>query len=410
MLDEAAAHIVGGGIGGTVGAICTCPLELVKTRFQSSQGGTLSASPNSCVVPSFSSTMKFSSAAPQSQANSLSSPSSVLVRSAQTAGVAIAARPTAKYEVVHIPQKPGIGVKSISFALHKDFLLRSKIIHCMLEVGQTEGCRALFKGLLPTLIGVLPSRCIYFCAYHEGQKFFQQFFPEGHSAVFMLAAGCGSITASTATNPIWYVKTRLQLDSRPHSSPVTVLSVIRSTWQEYGFRGFYRGISASYVGSVETAINFMVYENLKGGLLSWGQRRSRQAESASGDDNESWDECAGEEGESSWQQNRGTQGGSKLNANSDMLLCMCASAFSKFVAISLAYPHEVARTRMRERGNRYQTFVGTLLTVFREEGWRGLYRGLGTHYIRQVPNSCIMIGTYEWVVYLLHSWNLVRTD
>lgn len=126
---------------------------------------------------------------------------------------------------------------------------------------------------------------------------------------------------------------------RPHSSSVTILGVIRSTWQEYGIRGFYRGISASYVGSVETAINFMVYENVKGALLSWGQRRSRLAESAADGDSESWDEYASGEGENSGRQYRGTQGGSKLNANRDMLLCMCASAFSKFFAISVAYPH-----------------------------------------------------------------------
>ena len=77
--------------------------------------------------------------------------------------------------------------------------------------------------------------------------------------------------------------------------------------------------------------------------------------------------------------------------------------------VVVAVVAEVARTRMRESGNKYRTFVGTLRTVVREEGWRGLYRGLGTHYIRQVPNSCIMIGTYEWVVYLLHSWNLVSS-
>ncbi len=64
---------------------------------------------------------------------------------------------------------------------------------------------------------------------------------------------------------------------------------------------------------------------------------------------------------------------------------------------------------MRERGNKYQGFVNTLRTVAMEDGWRGLYRGLGTHYIRQVPNSCIMLGTYEGVVYLLQSWNTNNT-
>lgn len=143
-------------IGGTVGAICTCPLELVKTRFQSSQGGALSASPTSRVVPSISSAVTVASTPPQFQTNSLST----APPSAQTAGVAIATGPTAKCEVTNISQMPGIQSKRIYFTRYKDFILRSKIIRCMLEVGQTEGYRALFKGLLPTLLGVLPSRSV----------------------------------------------------------------------------------------------------------------------------------------------------------------------------------------------------------------------------------------------------------
>ena len=36
-----------------------------------------------------------------------------------------------------------------------------------------------------------------------------------------------------------------------------------------------------------------------------------------------------------------------------------------------------------------------------EEGYRGMYRGLVTQLIRQIPNTAIMMSTYEAVVYLL---------
>lgn len=32
-------HLIAGGVGGTTGAIVTCPLEVVKTRLQSSNSG-----------------------------------------------------------------------------------------------------------------------------------------------------------------------------------------------------------------------------------------------------------------------------------------------------------------------------------------------------------------------------------
>ncbi len=39
---------------------------------------------------------------------------------------------------------------------------------------------------------------------------------------------------------------------------------------------------------------------------------------------------------------------------------------------------EVARTRLREEGSKYRKFWQTLSLVAQEEGYRGLYRGLGT--------------------------------
>lgn len=62
---------------------------------------------------------------------------------------------------------------------------------------------------------------------------------------------------------------------------------------------------------------------------------------------------------------------------------------------------EVIRTRLREEGSKYRSFFQTLLTVPREEGYQALYRGLTTHLVRQIPNTAIMMCTYEVVVYLL---------
>lgn len=34
---------------------------------------------------------------------------------------------------------------------------------------ETEGSRALFKGLVANVVGVAPSRAIYFCAYSQAK-------------------------------------------------------------------------------------------------------------------------------------------------------------------------------------------------------------------------------------------------
>jgi len=65
---------------------------------------------------------------------------------------------------------------------------------------------------------------------------------------------------------------------------------------------------------------------------------------------------------------------------------------------------EVARTRLREEGTKYRSFFQTLLTVYGEEGTRGLYRGLTTQLVRQIPNTAIMMATYEAAVYVMTTY------
>ena len=58
---------------------------------------------------------------------------------------------------------------------------------------------------------------------------------------------------------------------------------------------------------------------------------------------------------------------------------------------------------MREEGNAYRSFWQTLGKVTAEEGWHGLYRGLFTQLLRAIPNTAIMMSTYEIIVYMLSS-------
>lgn len=62
---------------------------------------------------------------------------------------------------------------------------------------------------------------------------------------------------------------------------------------------------------------------------------------------------------------------------------------------------EVIRTRLREEGTKYKSFVQTARLVFREEGYLAFYRGLFAQLVRQIPNTAIVLSTYELIVYLL---------
>lgn len=329
-------HLIAGGLAGTIGAIVTCPLEVVKTRLQSS---------SSPFYPS-----PILDVANKNSTNGAQFKGTSHKRDICTS---ILRKRSQILTISHC----GISSSSQSISIWK----------CLKYIVNTEGSRALFKGLGPNIVGVAPSRAIYFCAYSQTKASLStiQNLSVDSPIVHILSASCAGFAASTATNPIWFVKTRLQLD---HSSKVkmTVRECIKKIYQTSGILGFYKGITASYFGISETVIHFVIYEAIKSKINDL--RRTHPSDS---------------------------------KTSRDFVEFMGAGAVSKTIASCLTYPHEVARTRLREEGNKYRSFWQTLFLVWREEGKAGLYRGLATQLVRQIPNTAIMMSTYEAVVYIL---------
>lgn len=58
------------------------------------------------------------------------------------------------------------------------------------HIVEHEGPRALFRGLGPNLVGVAPSRAIYFCAYSQSKEFFNTILPPDTALVHLCSAGC----------------------------------------------------------------------------------------------------------------------------------------------------------------------------------------------------------------------------
>ncbi|XP_061862251.1 solute carrier family 25 member 33 isoform X2 [Colius striatus] len=244
-----------------------------------------------------------------------------------------------------------------------------KLLRAILE---KEGMRSLFRGLGPNLVGVAPSRAIYFAAYSGVKERLNAVLVPESKKVHMLSAACAGITCSTLTNPIWLVKTRMQLEARVKGEMASnALQCAMHVYRTEGLRGFYRGITASYAGVSETIIHFVIYEALKQQLRNSHHSLSSPLTHSP-------------------------------NRN-DFFGLMGAAAVSKTCASCIAYPHEVIRTRLREEGSRYRSFIQTLQLVAHEEGPLALYRGLLAHLIRQIPNAAVTMATYELIVLLASS-------
>ncbi|EIW58132.1 mitochondrial carrier [Trametes versicolor FP-101664 SS1] len=306
-------HFVAGGLGGMCGAIVTSPFDVVKTRLQSDlfkvKASTVSLAGNG------------------------------------TAAV-VGPRPNLLWHFVETG-------------------------HILRDIYRDESPRALFKGLGPTLVGVVPARSINFFTYGNGKQIIANRFNNGeeNSWVHLTAAAFAGIATGTATNPIWVVKTRLQLDAhRPAAIPAGQsffggsITMFKKILREEGVRGFYKGLSASYLGVTEGTIQWVLYERLK--ALT-----------------------AGTEGKGGVQEWFGMLG---------------SAGTAKCVASLITYPHEVIRTRLRQPlvdgKMKYTGLVQTLRLVIAEEGARSLYGGLSAHLMRVIPNAAVMYSIYEAVL------------
>lgn len=256
-------------------------------------------------------------------------------------------------------------------------ILRSIHVH--------EGWRALFKGLGPNLIGVVPARAINFYVYGNGKRILSEYFnyrnaKETPVGVHLTAAAVAGIATGTATNPIWLVKTRLQLDKSTAEEAgkgrqyQNSWDCIKQTVRHEGVRGLYKGLSASYLGVTESTLQWVMYEQMKIvlGRREEVKRADPKYKYGNLDSVELW-------------------GGRIVSAG-----------MAKLVAAALTYPHEVVRTRLRQAPTvslgdgrvemKYTGLVQCFKTVWKEEGMVGLYGGLTPHLLRVVPSAAIMFG------------------
>ncbi|KAJ0110838.1 hypothetical protein Patl1_00939 [Pistacia atlantica] len=291
--------------------------------------------------------------------------------------------------------------------LRNENIKGSLIVGSLEQIFHKEGLRGMYRGLSPTVLALLPNWAVYFTIYEQLKSFLNTDDENHHLSIganMIAASGAGAATTIT-TNPLWVVKTRLQvhisvsylylvyfigfhylylvLASRriealsnhiclfflqtqgmragvvPYRS---TLSALRRIALEEGIRGLYSGLVPALAGISHVAIQFPTYEKIKMYLAS--------------KDNTTMD---------------------KLGAR-DVAV---ASSVSKIFASTLTYPHEVVRSRLQEQGHhsekRYSGMVDCIKKVFHQEGVPGFYRGCATNLIRTTPAAVITFTSFEMI-------------
>ncbi|KAI8983353.1 dicarboxylic acid transporter [Trametes punicea] len=178
--------------------------------------------------------------------------------------------------------------------------------------------------------------------------------------------GVGATMAACCTHPLDLTKVRMQT-IHSASGPVhpSTLSVIRMTIRESGFKSLYTGLSASVLRQMTySLVRLGTYEKMKASL-------SRD----------------------------GPASGSQL-----LLAAMLAGALGGLAG----NPADILLVRMTsdsvrppEQRYNYRNALSGLLTLAKEEGVQGLFRGLGTNMIRAILMNGSQVGSYDMFKTLL---------
>lgn len=160
------------------------------------------------------------------------------------------------------------------------------------------GVSGLFRGITPTLIGILPYSGIAFTLNEQGKRELQHY--TGRDVTTMERLQCGAFSgliAQTVTYPIEVTRRRMQtigllnqndtalssclgdvksansLQKQHQSQPPTLYSTIMNLYKEQGARGFVKGVSMNWMkGPVAFAISFTTFDYMKNILENSAER------------------------------------------------------------------------------------------------------------------------------------------
>jgi len=341
--------------------------------------------------------------------------------------------------------------------------------HALRTMVATEGWASLYAGLAPALLGAGLSWGAYFTAYQAAKARLSEGGFGGlparggggggpappSTALHLLAAAQAGAFVCVLTNPVWVVKTRLQLQrvggvgarrvvtgrggggaaaaaastassrlgpaaasafgaagnaaaagaagaagcAAAQQRYVGVAGTVAAILREEGVRGLYRGLAPSLLLVSHGAIQFAAYEEMRALAVAWSAKVAGGRPPGSTPAPSSSSTSSG-------------LGGRHATPLPTATLSALGAA-SKVIACVATYPTQVIRSRMQQRqvtgaagraagaAIRYDSAWAAARTVLAREGLGGLYKGLVPTLMRVVPQSAVTFVVYERVLAML---------
>jgi len=228
-----------------------------------------------------------------------------------------------------------------------------------------EGVAGLYSGINSALFGISVTNFVYYYWYEWTRDFFQKAalrsgrLSSQLTTVESMAAGAlaGSATV-ILTNPIWVVNTRVTTRAQeqtprrswePKEPAPTTLGTLALLLKNDGPQALFAGVLPALVLVINPILQYTLFEKLK----QYVEKRR------------------------------------KITPGVAFLL----GALSKLFATVITYPYITVKSQMHVAGKEKKEGMGQALSrVLREEGWAGLYKGIGPKVCQSVLTAALLFG------------------
>ncbi|KAJ5230224.1 Mitochondrial substrate/solute carrier [Penicillium chrysogenum] len=226
----------------------------------------------------------------------------------------------------------------------------STTLDAVRRIVQREGISGLYSGLESALFGISVTNFVYYYWYEFTRAVFEKAAIQGGRASkklttveSMIAGAIAGSATVLITNPIWVINTRMTArkseaeETLPGAKKpkASTLSTLMDLLRQEGPKALFAGVLPALVLVINPILQYTIFEQLKNVV----ERRRRMTPKDA----------------------------------------FYLGALGKIMATSLTYPYITIKSRahVASKDGPKESLNGSLKRIIQEEGWKGLYKGIG---------------------------------
>jgi len=247
-------------------------------------------------------------------------------------------------------------------------VLYKNMFHCLYSIFKQEGVLKLYRGIISPIFAEAPKRAVKFTTNETYKEWIVRYKLDGDSKKLNKYhhAFCGAMAGSTeafVNCPFEVVKVRMQAKENSAMFNNTGDALIKTIRNE-GFFSLYRGIEPLVWRNAIWNGLYFAFIPIVSSYLPKGDTTGQVT-----------------------------------------LYKFISGSVASTIATCANTPFDMVKSRMQNVGSSSKYVLPTLVKVYREEGFRKLYRGLGPRIARLAPGGGIMIVAFDYVAAILKDWN-----